>query len=267
MAYGTAFHKFLQDYYNGVEPELAVQKAVDYYTPHSLNLPEDAWHTGAHLVKAITTYQQTYPRGGDGVEVSLSTDGKPLTEQKFSIPFWNNDTHEIILSGTIDLIGSYYGTMCLLDHKTTSSAPAFARSFFESYDIDIQTMFYSWVTKNYLGFNHYPPVIINGIFLKRATQKAAKMDLFDGVHLERSGLIAYNDDQMAVFETWVLAKLDGLKAMLTGVARPTPEFAACKQSFGLCEFWKLCRADRSLTNDLIDMNYTKTKYDPALFQD
>ena len=268
MAYGTAFHKFLQHWYNGEGFDAAWAAARDYYAPHTTNLPEEAFHTGSHLERAVKLYADTFPEGGDMLVPRRSQDGKAMQEWKFSFPWHKGSNFELALCGTIDMLASYAGQEPIVDHKTSSSFQK--DSYFQTYELDIQTMLYSYVCKEFLGFSHYPPVLINGLFLKRPTAKAEKAGYFDGAEFRRSNLISYSDAQMANFVGWLEQKKQDIITFLeSGVSRWPADFAACKQSFSLCDYWQLCRqgSDQEVEEAIIEQNYNKSPYNPLAFQD
>lgn len=272
IEYGSAYHKFLENWYKGRPIQDCVESAATYYdkilSHSSIRLDNEyEFRTMAHLLNSIRQYGETYARDFDGLVATA-------VEQKFAFPFWRNDKVTIFLAGTIDLIGTYHGIPIIADHKTTASYVV--KNYFEPYELGIQPMFYSWVW-NHLNNegDKFRSVLINGIFIKKPTQKATSNGQFDGVKFERSKPLDYSVEQMKMFETWFNNKLGHIKSIFNyediSLMSVEEEFetdfdlAFCKTPFGLCKFFNVCKAPPSTQKLILNHNFVETKYNPLAF--
>lgn len=269
IEYGTAFHKFLELWYRGVAFDEATKAAQVYYdkilvaTPWALQ-SEYEFRSMTHLIKSIEAYAKQYPREYDGLKAQA-------TEQKFCFPFWKNDRITIMLCGTIDFVGTYHDIPVICDHKTTASYVT--KNYFDQYELGIQTMFYSWIW-NYLNKDKekFRGAVVNGIFVKKPTDKAAKLGQFDGVKFERSRLFEYTDAQMRFFSTWMNSKMHLIQHYLSAPLENQPAFfesnydlTFCKTPFGQCKFYNVCKSPPSAQQSILKNMFQPSTYMPLLF--
>lgn len=268
IEYGTAFHRFLEHWYKGVKLDEAVQKAAVYYdkilSATSVN-DEYEFRTMTHLLQSIKQYAEYYPKENDGLRAEY-------TEQKFAFPYWRNDKYTIMLCGTIDLVGTYHGIPCVADHKTTASY--ITKSYFEQYELGIQTMFYVWIHKYLYKTTNFKAAVINGIFVKKPTETARKKNLFDGVKFERSKPFEYSQEQMdGFFVPWLTRKIETITARLSNCLEPFVvdlftndyDLTFCKTPFGMCKYWNICKAPVSVQQMILSNGYVETQYSPLSF--
>lgn len=287
MAFGTAFHIFLENYYKLKPIEECANLAIEYYQPYNDNLypsPRE-FRTNTHLLNCIKKYKEHYPRQRDGEKFLLGPDdfqphidklGNPKIEYKFAIPFWGNDKYDLFISGTIDMIAEYCGIKeLLIDHKTNapkSFEDKAIDSFFAPYSFDIQTMLYSKVYKELNDLDYYPQVMINGIFLKYATAAASKEGIFDGVLFKRSTNFQYTNEQMRWFDGYLARKLSLLISYLDGrqgenLPEDNFEMSACKM-YGLCPYFKACSTeDKNFQSIILQTQYVRHHYNPLKFRE
>jgi len=270
IEYGTAYHRYLENWYSGQPHEVSRTAATTYYqsilekNPYALESDYE-FRTIDHLIKSIDYYAEIYPRNVD----SLKADA---VEQKFAFPFWQNKHYVIMLCGTIDLRGTYCGIPIITDHKTSSanaSKQALIDNFFLEYEMSIQTMFYSWVHNRLMGWpaDKFIDVMINGIFIKSTTKKAREADMFDGVKLARSKPISYSQEQMQNFEQWLKRQLDYIALNLDAGLDMSKDYnlAACKGAFGLCKYFHVCKQPSAIQQMLLKSSFNREKYSPLQF--
>lgn len=270
MSYGTAVHKFLQAYYSGMEPKEAIILARDYYAEHVESVPDMAFHTATHLIKTCKEYVLKYPLDTDGLVPAINEKGKHLVEQTFAYPYYQSEEFDVVTCGTIDFIGSYFGTEAVVDHKTTGSWNK--GEFFEGFKLAFQTLFYVWHQKLLFNQEYYLPIVINGIFLKKQTKASLSSGNFDGVTFERSPIIEYSDAQMADFENILDLKMNEIIKRLHLIHGGESlnqqnfgkEISVCK-TYGLCPYFSIC-SNPGLEESIINANYEATKYEPLKFQ-
>lgn len=282
MAYGSAFHKFLENYYLCRPIKDCINIAADYYRPYNANVPAHPreFHTSGHLIKSCHEYIKQFPRVSleneeiaihpDDFQPHIDTNNRDTIEYKFSIKVYETDKYELILSGTIDLVCEYGGyKLILVDHKTTSTSIEYAENYFDEYALDIQTMLYSKVYKEGLNLAYYPSIIINGIFKKKPTQKAEKENIFDGVAFKRSAPISYSAEQMEIFNEWYNAMLADIKFSLDAdfkYAYNNYNLAACQQAYGPCAFINVCKLPNNLQAGALEARFYKKEYNPLEFR-
>jgi hypothetical protein len=284
LEYGTAFHKFLEHYYGTpeVSTEDCIKKAEIYYSQFVKYIGEDDFRTQFHLSSSLREYVEKYPRDFDNISGC-----RGRTEQKFKVPYWQNDRYIIYLCGTMDIPEcDYLGQKVIVDHKTgnlfwSDKPGSLQRSleiYFLEYDMGIQTMFYSWMD-NYIKRrllklpDKFLPVVINGIFIKSPTKKKLEKGEFDGVALARSRPLEYDNEQMGQFEKWltrILAKVTqtSRQAVVAGNEQGFVEdynLAVCSSRWGLCKYFNVCSRSASLHNQILSANFVTKDYQPLAF--
>lgn len=260
LAYGTAFHKFLQNWYCNKPLEECLEIATDYYLPFLQQLQEEDFHTLSHLRASLQHYAKIYPRESDGI-VPMGV------EEKFSWPCREGSWYRIVLSGTVDLPATFHGIKCIIDHKTSGTYQI--ESYFKEYSLSIQGMFYVLMDKVITGRDYYLPLVINGLFLKKPTIAATKLGQWDGVKLQRSNIIEYSPAQMEFFKDWLEKKINEIVLLLESFGNEDwpYELSACQQKFGLCKFFDLCATDKEFRAMKIKNSFVKSHYNPLQFQD
>ena len=267
MAYGTAFHYFVEGFYNKLPLSETIEKAVNYYTQHleGVVFPEDEYKTPSHLISVCKKYAETF--SSDCIEPLRSAEGKPLTECKFAIPWFHTPEHEFILCGTIDLCAYYDGVLCLIDHKTTSTYFANADMFLKLFEMDIQVILYCYIYKTLHGLETPPHFLVNGIFLKRQTAKAAKDGIFDGVNFKRSSVITITNEKLLEFSVWLERwKTNMLELLNIGALFDHPNFAYCKTAYGACKYFSICSAPIDCREGIIEHHFIQKEYNPLKFR-
>lgn len=268
MAFGSAFHIFIKNFYSGVPLKESIKEAEEYYAVYNEQIPETEWRTSYHLVSSCLHYANTFPdRNLDELKFDKNSEGVTLAEQTFAVPHWQNSNYVMILCGTIDGYGSWGGEKCIIDNKTTADQTDF---YFFQYEWEIQMMFYSYMDNMiHRRGDKYLPVVINGIFLKKPTQKAAKEDIFDGCKIGRSGLISFTVEQMQEFEVWLFSNLTKVKIALENnleTLENSYNMAACKEMYGsFCKYFQICKASPSLQKQVLENYYVTKPYEPLLF--
>ena len=281
LAFGSAIHIFLEDYYIGKSIKDSINRAIEYYKPYNetLDVTPREFRTVSNLIRICKAYAEEYGTAAHiwetekAIEPLKDIDGKPLVEYKFAIPIWANEHFDLLLSGTIDLVATYHGYPCvLIDHKTT--AMAMNDKFFDNYDWDIQPMLYCKVWKEANKLEEFPHFVINGVFCKKPTEKGEKSGIFDGVLFKRSSLISYSNDQMVEFDKWLCKKLHNIIANLSLISE-NPKFdpaidynmAACKTVYGDCKYFKVCSLPKENQSIKLDISFIKHHYNPLKFRD
>jgi hypothetical protein len=297
MAYGTGFHKFAENFYSGVSVKDSIQIAVDYYSEHlkGIIFPEDEFRTPSHLIQVCKKYAESF--GSDVIVPIKSLQDcpncspkepdkehaakchtckdtgkveKPLVEAKFAIPWFHTSLYEFILCGTIDLVCLYDGELCLVDHKTTGTYLGNSDGFLKGFELDIQAALYCYIYKSINNLEKAPVFLVNGVFIKKPTDKAAKSGYFDGVAFKRSSVIYYSNEKLQDFSTWLERWRFNMLALLEveeSALYDQPNFAFCKNSFGLCKYFPVCSAPVDCRKGILEYSYLQKEYNPLKFRD
>lgn len=271
MQYGTCFHKFAELFYSGVPVKDAISTAVESYSEHlkGIIFPEDEFRTPSHLIAVCKKYAESF--GSDViVPVKNPVDGKPLVEAKFAIPWFHTSLYEFILCGTIDLVCLYDGELCLVDHKTTGTYLGNSEGFLKGFELDIQAALYCYIYKSINNLEKAPVFLVNGVFIKKPTDKAAKQGFFDGVAFKRSSVIYYSNEKLQDFSKWLEKWRFNMLALLEveeSALYDQPNFAFCKNSFGLCKYFPVCSAPVDCRKGILDYSYLQKEYNPLKFRD
>lgn len=264
MEYGTAFHKALQEYYTTGDKDAAVNVAVEHYTQPDIHIPSNDFRDVGHLIATIQQYFTEYAEI-DGLKPALDDKGEPLLEQRFAVPYaTDGELIDVVLCGTVDMIGTFNGLPVICDHKTTALPQV--EKYLDSYQNSPQMMFYSMIYKR-LFPEEQRGVIINGIFLNRSGKNKFR----------RSSLITFPDYVLVEFQqhldSIVQMFMGGLRTALTDNTRTPeqlfpPNFTCCQTKFGECSFAPVCTTPKQDDREtLIDSLFTTTNtYDPLKFQ-
>ena len=262
MEYGTAFHKALQEYYTTFNTTKAVAVAVEHYTQSDIHIPDNDFRDIGHLAATLQQYFMTYEKF-DGLKADMGDDG-PLLEQRFAIPYeTDGEMIDVVLCGTVDMIGSFNGIPVLVDHKTTALMQD--DRYLESYQNSPQMMMYTMIHKH-LFPDEDRGVVINGIFLSRNGKSK----------FQRSTIITFPKHVLAEFENHlrevVWSFMSGLRRVIDKGTDAEevflPNFTCCQTKFGECNFSPVCTTTRAEEREvIIDSLFSTTNtYDPLMFQ-
>ena len=273
IAYGSAGHIFLDGYYRGKTPKDAAREAYEYYKKFEdqISPSEREFRTPSHLLDVIKAYTKIYPRSADGIIPDVDGSGEALVENTFSVPVRSNDLFELFFCGTIDLCCTYFG-ICnvFVDHKFIGQY--YKEGYFNSYEFDIQMATYSLAYLKVLKIEHIPSFLINGVFIKKGTQKARDEGEFDGVVFQRSQVFSYSRSKLEAFEKWLEKKFDKLwetinNPNLDKIIAEDYDMACCKTPFGLCDYFNLCAAPAEFWTTILEHKYNTKVYEPLKFRE
>lgn len=271
MEYGTAFHAAMAHYYtfrrHTMPPDTvkmlqaeSLNKAMAHLLQPDIEIPEDDYRSVMHLLTCITQYYEFY--AVEPLQV-LTLGGKPLVEQKFSIPFYSDHLLEVSLTGTIDLAAHWCDQLVLVDHKTTAASST--RWYLSDYDLSSQLMMYTFIFgklfPSLVDAEYGVGTMINGIFLRKSGKNA----------FERSSIRNFTPEQMDFFVRHLKETISGLAAAfhawITGedLHAFTSNFTQCHKKFS-CPYCKLCLATEAERETIIKNEYVLRAYNPLLFQ-
>ncbi len=255
MEYGTAYHKALEEFYSSGDKTTALNRALEHYSNPEIVVPETDWRTSGHLANCLNQYFENYAEI-DGLVVDRHM-GEPLLEMKFAYPFYTNGTVDVLLCGTIDFLGTYFGENIICDHKSTA-VTAIDR-YLNAYRMSTQLMAYTMVLRKLFPDRNYQ-AIINGIFLSRSGKNK----------FQRSAILDFSADRMEKFENHLTQTVknfaDNIRLGLEKNMIPfLPNFNCCETKFGMCKFANVCNAGEHAEVVIENEYYTKL-YNPLEFQ-
>jgi hypothetical protein len=267
--YGTCFHHCMADVFRGMPIKDAIAKAVAEYADRWEKYAPETSKTECrfawHLELVLKSYFKSYNNSPGFNPLRNPDDNSPFVEIKFQWPYHSNDSFDIVLAGTIDLVTEYAGYHCVTDHKVTGSYQV--AKFMEKFDLDIQPLMYVWMYKQMTG--RILPFLCNGVFIKKATQKAMEAGQFDGVTFQRSSIIQYTPEQVDTFEQWLARKL---ATIITSINNNTGasqfDYSCCHANpLEACAFVHTCKLTPDLFDTSLKSNFVKQQYEPLKFQE
>ena len=276
IEWGTAFHIFRQvfreqGYDNAYKHGLKLAQAYYANTPMRVKSKKE-YLTEQYLLSACISYAEQYKK--DSFETINIGDTVGLIEQKFAIPYYVDDTMEVVLCGTVDEIGKFRnGIYSICDLKT--SAAWNHTEYFESYWLSPQMMFYRWQLGLYAAA--YPDSIYAkihaedcGVFIDGVFHNGARQ-----VEFKRSSVMLFKEAQLEKFGRLVDIKvkqlIEDIKHWRYTGQLPLEEGilnGACQEKFGLCAFANICKApDDEVKQHIKDHNFIKQPYNPLTIHD
>lgn len=270
IEYGTAVHKFIQSMaLTKGDLTLSINVALKHFknTPNYVR-GKKLYLNEFHLTQTCIEYNdKIWGKKDNSFELLTNSEGIPLVEQKFSIPYYCDDEVEVLIEGTIDAKGKIQqGCYCIQDVKTTGAWDR--KDYFEQYEFSTQLMLYRWAVewfaKNGEAGNLYARMMekgtigcrIFGVFLN-----ASKPTEF-----EASKVFFYSDEQMRDFEKDLRAAIFILVAYVKNKTFPTRQGlvnGACKSEWGLCKFAPACKMpSQDAFNGILSAHYKQQPYEP-----
>lgn len=274
FAFGTAFHKFRADIRSRVSVNLALASAINLYSPFAEKfLDEKDFRTIPNLTKAcLSYYNQVFM--ADLLIPLQDADKKPLLEQKFAIECWKIfpalealcEKYNIILllSGTIDEIGSYLDRILIVDAKTSSQF--YVAEELGKYSRSVQMMFYKMMVEHQFKLKDVG-AMIDGVFFTK------KKDTID-IAFQRSEIHEYDDKMMSHFKRQLEDTcVELITAVSTGFWKEN--IIACLSStfssgakVGKCPFYDVCASpDEEIREHRLKRDFKVVDYNPLKFDD
>jgi len=272
IEYGVAFHKFLASWRASgyTSAELGLREAAEHYAAPDLLVQQQAdYRTLDHLFATIKQYVEFYT-SNDSFIPFRNDQGHALVEQRFTWPAYEDSELRILCCGTIDAIGTYCGSLCISDCKTTSMWDT--KEYLAGFRLSQQMMFYRHSLNVLAG--RYPtnlgglknlPCFIDGVFLK----KPAKTDRGnkESCKLERSDLIDFEPDVMEEFEHGLGKFIQDLAVQIkNNDFKPDGLInGACEGKYGKCEFFEVCSASKGNREYMLENMFKVVEYNPLTF--
>lgn len=278
---GSAIHKFIESYrLNKNLPEEkreehATVEAIKYFSnvPKTYNNKNKYINEGTVLLgcKAFLKALKTYEPLSKFVILEDPETRIPLVEEKFAIPYYEDDEILILLCGTIDSIGYMEQTPELLiidDIKSSAKSKLAIETELRSYELSLQLMIYriavEWLAKN------KPDSVyaragkigcrITGIFIPATLE----------VEVKCSNVYYYDDKNIEQVKELIKKKvLELIPYLKGGGSFPLKEgilTGECK-SYGACQFAPVCKfGNEEDMQDILNAHYKVVEYDPLTFR-
>lgn len=262
--YGVAIHKFIDMMYktgDQVQALMAARKAFnipklsDGKSPHMME--------EKHMISVCFLIWSEYIEQDKTFEV-LSIDGKPTTEQKFSIKIYEDELCVILMEGTIDTVGKFVqGCYAIRDFKTTSFWDA--SKFMQAYELSCQLRFYRLACK--IMSEREPESVMGKIGSQRMGSFIDAIFVAPNCNetkVVRGEVFQYNEQEVEEFRKTIDDYcLEIAKAIRTGyLPKQGITNKTCQTLYGFCPFWNVCRVDDRVAQVLLNRDFTKVPFTP-----
>ena len=279
LEFGTAFHKFRAIYREEGEAGLAkgLKTAKNYYENTPMAIKDGkSYLTSTFLQKVCFEWAEKYNQ--DSFETLKVKNEKgieeSLLEVRFAIPYYIDDSLELLLAGTMDEIGKWKGGIySICDAKTTSVWKE--DEYFSAFQLSTQMIFYRWLIKKYGEV--YPDsiyakidreecgVFIDGVFLKGketpTVYRRSEVFRFSNETLEEFSLIL--DTKIRDMISWIkMWQSDRIIPFREGMINNS-----CETKYGKCVYFHLCNSPDKEAREAIEAyNFKLEFYNPLEFQ-
>lgn len=266
--FGSAFHAFKNTLTQTGDLVSSLVAAKEYYSRPMNVKKTKSYLTLSYLLSVCQDYVSHWENREEFETVKFN--GKPLSELRFSIPYYTDDSVEIKLCGTIDDICKHkMGCYAIRDFKTTSVGDI--DEYFAGYELSTQLMVYYMAVKFYAEL--YPDSIwseicrtnfacfIDGVFT-RGKDKPAEF--------KRSNMIFFSQEKVLEFNSMLTEKCKIISKMIQQIKDPNdlpPREGllngSCHTIFGPCKFFRVCAApDEIAGRYILNNNFTQKEYNP-----
>ncbi len=260
LSFGSAVHLGIATYLKEKDRSKAMMAAQEYFLMAPTEFKDNDYRTASLLKRVLDEYFATYG------EFDMFKTKPEYVELPFALPFHKSDGVEFVLSGVVDALGSYLDREVVFkDIKTSSSN--YPDSYLAEYYMSFQMMTYAWAIRELGWCNYYPPVMIDGIFM-RAGYKSKKTGEVgeSSIGFKRSGLIDYRSDLIEEHINWLHERCELIAASVRA-GKFSRNFSRCITTFGPCEYYNVCSAQEAYREGLIQSQFIRKVYDPATFGD
>ena len=166
LSFGIIVHKAIEDHLcrlaRGDDDARATRETLReaLQTGHDAKLPAEGAISLEALGRIIVWYFDHFRH--DALKLHILPSGTPAVELSFQfpIPLEAPSGEYYCLSGHLDMVGDFSGTLYVVDHKTTTST--LGANYFSSYSPNLQVSLYSFAAEVILG-TPVSGVLINAI--------------------------------------------------------------------------------------------------------
>lgn len=272
IVYGVAVHKFIDTMFKTGEignAIMAMKKA--FSIPKESSTKQAHLDDERHLLNTCQSVWFNYIEDDSTFEI-IEIDDKPLTEQTFKIPYFENDYCLINLCGTLDKIGQFKGgCFAIGDWKTTSfwdtTSMYGIRRYFDKYKLSKQLRLYSLACK--LMHEREPDSVLGKI-------GGTKMGTFiDAIFLKpnandnlvkRSEIFQYTNEELDAFRLTIDDYCIKLSSHIKTGYLPKEGIlnGACDN---FCSFRNVCAAPDNVAKLILERDFKKVPFEPLNYNE
>lgn len=278
ITFGSAFHAYRKCWEETKDSHVSMVVASDYFAKTPCFVKKNKLHlTDTYLKKVILEYNMHWQFREDWETVSVN--GTPLVELKFCLPYYVDDSVEVLICGTMDRIARNKNNpqmYAIADYKTTHVWNK--QTYLEGFRLNPQLLFYVYTLQQLAAIGHDAegcPIPYN--FAKEITD-ATLGAFIDGIFLggdkkettfERSEYFIFSREDIQEFESELQTTCNKLVAHVKNKTLPNREGmvnGTCEGIFGACEYAIGCSAPtREIGREILENNFAKAQYNPMLF--
>ena len=270
VEYGSAFHLFVSTMKQTKgNLGLSLCAAQKRFSVPMIVKPQKKYMDLVHLLKTCQDFWANFGAKDDFITMD-DVEGKPMTEVKFSWPYYCDDQVEVNIVGTVDDLCRHRrsGAYAIRDYKTTSSYDAI--EYLRGYKLSPQLLTYRLIIRYYA--KKYPEsvfaemerngclVFIDGVFIHGKDKP---------IEVIRSECEPIAEDKLVEYEKLLAKKVAELVAVVKDpslLSRDGLLNGSCHTIYGHCKFFDACSAPDSIARDhVLRKNFVKKPYDPLNF--
>lgn len=274
LLYGVAVHKFIQSMFEteGDFP-LSLLQANEVFLRIPCDIdPKKPYLRDANHLRATCYYVWSCQVMEEKVyEIIKLPNGKPAVEQTFKIKWFEDETCEIWLCGTIDSVGKFNGgAFAIRDWKTSSSWDT--SKYFIQYEMTRQLPIYTIACKR-MAKSHPDSVLgkigagVMGAFIDAIFLKADQ----NGTGCARSSIFQYSDEKLDEVSRLIDMQCKRLSyAIRTGdVPKEGLINGTCMHAIygSKCMLWNICKSNPTVAKVGLDRDFDRVPFDPLKYNE
>lgn len=252
--FGTAFHNTVADIYRKLFSKTTDARSInDIINEHMMVYldrvtPPEGDHRDAVYLRDVC--RKYYKERIEGSKLTpLIVNDKPMVERPFVLPLHTTPTHDFLLVGTCDFLGTDGHDYIFLDYKT-SVMPAY--KIFANQETKPQLAVYTYALNKIYPEKKFKAVIEH-VHIPKSKQTV----------FTRSQKISIEDD---VIDTVMADIINLCKQYVTIQGLGKPNYRRCETKFGMCQFYGACKHGKESLVRLKLNDYDIVPYEPANFQ-
>lgn len=255
LIFGEAAHVFMDKRLGGMSYQDALGLALLKATEKKLDSFMDARRNKANLELMLSSYESHTAVVPSEKIRPYEHEGRPMLEQKFSIPlgsfvlkagilFPQDEEIQVIWSGTIDVIGSTgsQAGLWVIDHKTTSvMGPKFADGYIRS----SQMLGYTKATQL---ITEHTGLKVQGVLINALASRSNGYE-FKHFHLPMASwkLTEWHSETIYAVQQLVINM-----AQFIATKESVPNREHCVTKYGRCPYFDLCEAPHIMRERILN---------------
>ena len=255
LAFGIAIHKVLETWHKllaaGTDKHTALIETVKLAGLLGEKLPPgDTARTKETLVRSVVWYLDQF--WNDKAITILQTNGKPVVEYNFQLPFMDYQGQEVFICGHLDRMVKWQGQVYVSDYKTTKYS--LDHKFFSQFKPGTQMPLYLTachiISETFADLPSAHGVIIDGMQL--------------GVNFTRYArqIIPFSLEEINEYildlKYWITKAMDACKANYF------PQNTESCQKYSGCQYLEICSKPPARRDLFLNGNFIKRIWDPLI---